>query len=147
MDIMRNGIPDSEVPTPHNSAPTISIMAGEVLWIVRPLIYLLVVSSRGEKSWWPFIISLCFELWSWRLHQPGRLLTKVENEELSKRLRQVAIFYLFRTPISDKIFGQLPEQTPASSSSPRTFTGFVSSFVTELIRLYRTRYFYTAATT
>jgi len=144
MDIIRNGIPDSEVTVPQNSKPTLSIIVGELLWIVRPLIYLLVASSRGEKSWWPFVIALCFDLWSRRLHQPSRVLTKTETEELSKRARQAAIFYLFRTPIADKVFGRLPDEP---TSSPRSFIGFISGIITELIRLYRTRYFYTASST
>jgi len=137
MDIIRNGIPDSEVPVPHNSVPSISVMLGEFLWIIKPLVYLLAVSSRGEQSWWPLITSVCLDLWSWRLHEPSRNLTKMEKEELSKRVRQVALFYLFRSPISDKIFGKL-------SDKPQPNNWWFVSIIKEIIRLYRTRYYYTA---
>jgi len=127
--------------------PSLSTPIAEILWILRPLIYLMSLSASAEKAWWPFVVGVCVDLLSWRLHSPSRQLSDPEKEELTKRLRFTAFFYLFRPPLADLLFGSLEKKPVESRFKDVPLVKNVLPMVQEILRLYRTRYFYTGAST
>lgn len=138
------------------SSPFTSIPA-EILWILRPLVYLMLVHRSSKNSWWPLLVAVCMDGLSWRLHKRNMAnASKAESDELSKRLRFSLFFYLFRSPLSDIIFGPLEPSgdTPASSRwggwnalGKLPLVNSLASTFSEFLNLYRKRYFYTAAST
>lgn len=120
------------------SVPITSILA-EVLWILRPLLYLTMLikykstpsSPSPPSSWWPWLVSLTIDVLSWHLHSRwlGRvrdtLPATLSNESfqknlqqaLSSRMRTALVFYLFRPPMADVLFGTLRADIGNSSNS------------------------------
>lgn len=56
-------------PTP----PSMTRVFAEVLWIYRPLIYLLMLYRCGTTSWKPWFTSLVLDLASRRLNMPVKV--------------------------------------------------------------------------
>jgi len=131
----------------NNRSIPISTTVAEIIWITRPFVYLYAYASHGDKSWWPIVLSISMDLLSWRLHKPSRQLSPEERDELARRFRYAIVFYLFRPPVGDLLFGKL--ETSGDSTFVQNIPGLkhILSFLNEILRFYRTRYFYTAATT
>jgi len=131
----------------NESVAPMSTTVADIFWIIRPFVYLLAYASHGEKSWWPVALSASMDFLSWRFHKPSRQLNKLERDELAKRFRQAVVFYLFRPPISDLLFGKLDTliDNPLALKVPGMKA--VLSFLNEILKFYRNRYFYTAVNT
>jgi peroxin-16 len=87
----------------------------ELLYIVRPLVYLGTVSRYGERSWRPWLASASIDLASYQLaaYTPPLAAprTKVERAEL--RRRQLSwLFYLLRSPAFNLLRPKLPTSPP-----------------------------------
>ncbi|PVU92668.1 hypothetical protein BB561_003683 [Smittium simulii] len=90
---------------------------GEIAFIIRPLIYVLLIKKLGRKSWTPWAISLIVELTSQKLVSLDYLANAVssengfknifswnrplENEEKSRR-SSLFLLYLLRSPMFDR---------------------------------------------
>ncbi|KAK9899753.1 peroxisome membrane protein [Cystobasidium minutum MCA 4210] len=75
----------------------------EVVWILRPLIYVLALKKYGKRSLYPFLLSLSLEYFSYKNMADAIAATRsttseVERQELSKR-RKAFWLYFLRGPV------------------------------------------------
>ncbi|XP_047321564.1 peroxisome biogenesis protein 16 isoform X2 [Impatiens glandulifera] len=124
---------------------------GEVLFITRPLIYVLLVRKYGLKSWFPWCISLAVDLSGFgilsrvlmtrdgRNSQPFHI-SDLENDEM-KRRKMLWALYLMRDPFFSKYTRQRVESTGKLMENV-PILGFLAEKVTELIVGAQTRYTY-----
>jgi len=122
------------------------IIIGEILWIIRPILYLYLLHKNGKSSWWPWIISALTEIASLRCNA-NKKLNKIESKEISHRKLQL-IFYLLRSPFFETVFGG-EKATATTTKLVETVqkipgVGALLSIAIEFLKVYRTRYFYTA---
>ncbi|CAG8534310.1 28455_t:CDS:2 [Racocetra persica] len=84
---------------------------GELLYILRPLIYVIALQKYGNKSWRPWLLSLIIELSTiiltnsfYKKHIPGgyRWLSTLEKEERKRRIKQF-FFYILRGPFYEHL--------------------------------------------
>ncbi|KAG0354419.1 Peroxisomal membrane protein pex16, partial [Gamsiella multidivaricata] len=83
---------------------------GEYLFILRPLIYVLAMRKYGQKSWYPWFLSLAIELVSrssikhyLASRGSGRAGsgTPLEKDEMKRRL-WLLLYYVLRSPFYDR---------------------------------------------
>ncbi|KAG0240279.1 Peroxisomal membrane protein pex16 [Mortierella sp. GBA43] len=82
---------------------------GEYLFILRPLIYVLAMRKYGQKSWYPWFLSLAIELTSRRCIKHGfagrgsrcASGTPLEKDEMKRRL-WLLLYYVLRSPFYDR---------------------------------------------
>ena len=78
----------------------------EVVWILRPLVYVLALKRYGRRSLYPFMLSLALEYFSYQnmadtlRRSPSSGSSEVEKQELSKRQRAFWLYFL-RGPVWD----------------------------------------------
>lgn len=123
------------------TAPTTRSICGELLWIFRPVLYVLLRYQYG-KVWTPWILSLVVE------HMAHKLATRekmsdTEQTELTRR-RSLLLLYLLRQPFFE-FFTQLAGPLialiyTALGKIPGVRTAW--DFLAEILNVYRTRYFY-----
>lgn len=125
------------------STPTMTSIVGELFWIIRPVVYVLLRLSYGN-SWAPWMISLLVDVCSHRLSQRSNL-SGAESDELSRR-RQLLLLYLFRSPFFQLLQQLLSPATDFTYNAIGRLPGLQSiwDFFAELLYVYRTRYFYLA---
>lgn len=76
----------------------------EVVWILRPLVYVLALKKYGKRSATPFLLSLALEYFSYRnmadtlASVPPSARSEVEKQELGKRSRAFWLYFL-RGPV------------------------------------------------
>jgi hypothetical protein len=129
-----------ETPTKSTS----SMVLGEILWILRPVVYLVALVLFGRHSWKPWWISLLIDIYSRRKSRSGKTLNDPESIELSRRTFNW-LYYLLRSPFFEKFLAK-------KSSSTSIFSKFASlpvinvvyMAIIEFLQVYRQRYFYTA---
>ncbi|OBZ91633.1 Peroxisome biogenesis factor 16 [Choanephora cucurbitarum] len=122
---------------------------GELLYILRPLIYVLSILKFGRRSWKPWFISLFVEIGSDIAVKKGyrngsrHNMMPLEKQELSRRLKQLLLnvmrgaFYLHITrPRLEKMCNKL-EHKPVLS--------IVSNVLRDYLPLWEQIYFYTSA--
>lgn len=49
-----------------------SLWLSDLIHILRPVIYTILLRKFGRGSWKPWLVSLAIDLWSWRLRESGR---------------------------------------------------------------------------
>lgn len=131
-----------------------SFILGEVLLILRPLVYVLLIRRYGLGAWKPWLVSLAVDLTGTtiisRLTSPGLLrngrgysLSKVEKDEI-KRRQLLWAFYVMRDPFFSKYtrhrleyFEQLLKPVPV--------VGTLIAKAVELLVGVQTRYSYISA--
>merc|ERR1711982_56616 len=74
------------------SFPTAQRTLGEILYILRPVIYVYFLMKFGRKAWIPWIISLVIDLLSNKLSKGQKKTNTDEAEELTRR-KLLWIFY------------------------------------------------------
>lgn len=125
------------------SSPTSRSILGEVLWILRPVIFVILKLKYG-RSWTPWTVSLIVDLISRRFSQKHDL-SGTEEGELSRR-RSLLFLYALRSPFFEllqQLFGPASEYVyNATGRIPGFQTAW--DFVSEILYVYRTRYFYLA---
>lgn len=125
------------------SMPTARSMLGEVLWIIRPVIFVILKLKFG-RSWKPWMISLIVDLISRRMSKKEDL-SGTEEAELSRR-RSILFLYALRSPFFEflqQLFGPAAEHLyNISGRLPGIQTAW--DFISEILYVYRTRYFYLA---
>ncbi|KAI8360008.1 peroxisome membrane protein [Blakeslea trispora] len=122
---------------------------GELLYILRPLIYVLSIVRFGRRSWKPWFISLLVEIGSDVAVKKGYRngsrysMMPLEKQEFQRRLKQLLLyfmrgaFYLHITrPRLEKMCNRL-EHKPVLS--------IVSSVLRDYLPLWEQIYFYTSA--
>ncbi|KAM6584914.1 hypothetical protein CsatB_011916 [Cannabis sativa] len=132
--------------------PGVLFIAGEVLFITRPLIYVLFIRKYGIRSWIPWFLSFSVDLIGsgilsqvtsqvggkkWKIH-----LSAPEQQEL-KRRKVLWAFYLVRDPFFTKYIRQRLERTE-KVLEPVPAIGFLTGKIVELLIGAQTRYTYTS---
>lgn len=129
------------------------LVAGEVLFVTRPLIYVLFIRKYGIRSWIPWFLSLGVDLlgmsllsqitmsWCSRKDQPFQLSTS-EKDEVRRR-KVLWALYLMRDPFFSKYTRKRLERTESIIESV-PIIGFLTAKVVELIIGAQTRYTYTS---
>uniref|UniRef100_A0A5B7A8A6 Peroxisomal membrane protein PEX16 n=1 Tax=Davidia involucrata TaxID=16924 RepID=A0A5B7A8A6_DAVIN len=124
---------------------------GEVMFITRPLIYILLIRKYGIRSWFPWFISLAVDLigmgilshvtksWHSRKDQWFHL-SNPEKDEL-KRRKLLWALYLMRDPFFSKYTRKRLESTE-KLLEPVPIIGFLTAKIIELMIGAQTRYTY-----
>ncbi|XP_048321972.1 peroxisome biogenesis protein 16 [Ziziphus jujuba] len=125
-------------------------VAGEVLFISRPLIYVLFIRKYGIRSWTPWFLSLAVDfigagiLSQFMLWEDGSKkqfhLSESEKNEIRRR-KMLWALYLMRDPFFSKYTRQKLEITQ-KVLEPVPFIGFLTEKIVELILGAQTRYTY-----
>ncbi|KAL9432804.1 hypothetical protein AB3S75_027758 [Citrus x aurantiifolia] len=124
---------------------------GEVLFITRPLIYVLFIRKYGIRSWIPWFLSLAVDITglgflslATRSRHVGKEqtfhLSTSEKDEL-KRRKLLWALHLMRDPFFSKYTRQRLEST-GKQLEPIRIIGFIIGFLTELVVGAQTRYTY-----
>ncbi|KAK5668033.1 hypothetical protein QVD99_005076 [Batrachochytrium dendrobatidis] len=121
---------------------------GELIFIIRPLLYVLAIRKYGIKSYKPWIMSLLLEIFSfgvmsgWTQFNVKRKLTELEKEEL-KRRSYLFLYYLLRTPFYEQ---HTKEQLTAigQSLSAKPILSILGGIIQDYIPLWETYHFYTS---
>eukprot|EP00252_Welwitschia_mirabilis_P018594 TRINITY_DN4128_c0_g1_i1.p1 TRINITY_DN4128_c0_g1~~TRINITY_DN4128_c0_g1_i1.p1 ORF type:complete len:377 (-),score=38.97 TRINITY_DN4128_c0_g1_i1:141-1271(-) len=130
-----------------------SLVVGEVLFILRPLIYVLLIKKHGLQSWKPWLVSLVFELTGMgvlsklnsSLHTSDGCypFSKLEKQEL-KRRRLLWAFYIMRDPFFSKYTRTRLERSERMLS-PIPIIGTLTGKAVELLIGVQARYSYISA--
>jgi len=122
--------------------PTKEIIA-EVLYVVRPFVYVCSRIISSEGSWRPFMISLLLDIFSkWCLARYAELSPN-QRFEVTRRLSLFS-YYLLRSPLFDHYTKVPLVKTGQFLSSIPVFGVFFNN-VLDLILTLQTHYFYTSA--
>lgn len=124
---------------------------GEATYILRPLIYVLLIRKYGVRSWFPWSVSLAVDLMgmsilslvttSWRTKQNNSIhLSNPEKNELNRRKILWAL-YLMRDPFFCNYTRQRLESTERILQ-PIPVIGFLAAKLIELMVGAQTRYTY-----
>ncbi|KAG0053097.1 Peroxisomal membrane protein pex16 [Gryganskiella cystojenkinii] len=127
---------------------------GEYLFVLRPLIYVLAMRKYGQKSWYPWLLSLSIELASRvslktflsnRSGGPagrGSSGTALEKDEMKRRL-WLMLYYVLRSPFYDR-FTKERLHNFCESASKKPLISLVAGIVRDYQPLWESVYFYTA---
>jgi peroxin-16 len=77
---------------------------GEILYIIKPVVYLILLREYGVKSWKPWIVSLTMELFCYITSTNAIInnsLTSLEQQEYKRRALQLK-YYFIRKPFFDE---------------------------------------------
>ncbi|XP_011656685.1 peroxisome biogenesis protein 16 isoform X2 [Cucumis sativus] len=129
-------------------------ITGEVLFIARPLIYVLLIRKYGSRSWTPWFLSLAVDLLgtsflsyatsaSASRKDQRPCLSDSEKDELRRR-KMLWAFYLMRDPFFERYTRQKLEGAE-KVLEPVPFVGFLTAKIVELIVGAQTRYTYMSA--
>jgi len=117
----------------------------EVLFIIRPLVYVTLVLKLGSSSWIAWATSLLIEWNSYYLFQQEYpQLSQIEKDEHHRR-SNLLFFYFLRSPIYDKFTKELLEYYTESSLGKKPIFNLVSSSLKEYMALWEQYYFYASA--
>ncbi|KAG0346176.1 Peroxisomal membrane protein pex16 [Podila humilis] len=127
---------------------------GEYMFILRPLIYVLAIRKFGQKSWYPWFLSLAIELSSRSClktalaargggsGRAGSSGTPLEKDEMKRRL-WLLLYYVLRSPFYDRFTKErLHKFTESASKKP--LISLVGGIVKDYQPLWESVYFYTS---
>ncbi|MED6136413.1 hypothetical protein PIB30_055959 [Stylosanthes scabra] len=131
--------------------PGAMFLIGEVLFICRPLIYVLCIRKFGIRSWTPWFLSLATECMSNTIlslvstsaadgNERKYHLSALEKDEI-KRRKLLFVLYLMRDPFFTKYTRQRLESTE-KVLEPIPVIGFLTAKLVELLIGAQTRYTY-----
>ncbi|KAF9208459.1 Peroxisomal membrane protein pex16 [Haplosporangium sp. Z 27] len=123
---------------------------GETLFILRPVIYVLAMRKYGQKSWYPWFLSLAIELVSrssikhYLSGRGGRggSGTPLEKDELKRRL-WLLLYYVLRSPFYTQYTKERLDNF-CESASKKPLISLVGGIVKDYQPLWESVYFYTA---
>ncbi|KAK4738704.1 hypothetical protein R3W88_002401 [Solanum pinnatisectum] len=126
-------------------------VTGETMFVLRPLIYVLLVRKYGTRSWFPWFISLAVDvignsmLSATTMSRDSRKdqhfrFSKSEKDEL-KRRKLLWVLYLMRDPFFSKYTRRRLESTQ-KTVEPVPVVGFFAEKLIELLIGAQTRYTY-----
>ncbi|KAK4418711.1 ATPase ARSA2 [Sesamum alatum] len=150
-----------EPPTPAAETPSLLtfltekgipgglFLTGEVMFILRPLIYVLLIRKYGARSWFPWLTSLAIDLvgngiisflTNLRHNSKDFHLSNLEKNEL-KRRKLLWALYLMRDPFFAKYTRQRLDATQ-KLLEPVPIVGLLTEKLVELLVGAQTRYTY-----
>ncbi|CAI9265027.1 unnamed protein product [Lactuca saligna] len=120
-------------------------LMGEVMFIARPLVYVLLIRKYGVKSWLPWLVSLSIDIIGMTSSitcqkHPKLALSDPEKDELRRRKLLLAL-YLMRDPCFAKYTRQRLEST-GKTLEHVPVVGFLTAKLIELLVGAQTRYTY-----
>ncbi|KAG0004153.1 Peroxisomal membrane protein pex16 [Entomortierella chlamydospora] len=125
---------------------------GECLFILRPIIYVLAMRKYGQRSWYPWFLSLAIELVSRTSIKHclaaraaggrGASGTPLEKDEMKRRL-WLLLYYVLRSPFYDQ-FTKERLNNFCESASKKPLISLVGGIVQDYQPLWESVYFYTA---
>ncbi|XP_051115598.1 peroxisome biogenesis protein 16 isoform X2 [Andrographis paniculata] len=125
------------------------MLTGEVMFILRPLVYVLLIRKYGARSWFPWMTSLAVELFgngitsfvttSWRINKNFQL-SDAEKHELRRRKLLWAL-YLMRDPFFAK-YTRRRLEGGQKLLEPIPIVGLLAEKLVELLVGAQTRYTY-----
>lgn len=131
--------------------PGVLFVMGELLFITRPLIYVLFIRNYGIRSWTPWFLSLVIDLLgvgiltqvtnSWRGGKEQHFHLSTSEKDEIKRRRLLWALYLMRDPFFSKYTRQKLERTE-KILEPVPIIGLLTEKVVELLVGAQTRYTY-----
>ncbi|KAJ2500832.1 hypothetical protein IWW47_003177 [Coemansia sp. RSA 2052] len=125
-------------------------LAGELLFILRPLIYVVGIRKMGKSDWRPWALSLLIELASRQMIRTDLRTGKnasaertVERDELSRR-KWLFLYYLLRSPFFDR-FTESRLTRVAEWCNNKPLLSLLGSLIQDYQPLWQNYYFYTSA--
>ncbi|KAI9506853.1 peroxisome membrane protein [Coemansia spiralis] len=124
-------------------------LAGELLFILRPLLYVIGIRKLGKSDWRPWALSLLVELASRQmirtdLHANGESPARtVEKDELSRR-KWLFLYYLLRSPFFDR-FTESRITRIAEWCNNKPLLSLLGALLQDYLPLWQQYYFYTSA--
>ncbi|KAH6570251.1 hypothetical protein BASA61_001319 [Batrachochytrium salamandrivorans] len=121
---------------------------GELIYILRPLLYVLAIRNYGIRSYKPWVMSLVLELGSFGLlsgwAQPDikRSLTELERDEMKRRM-YLFTYYLLRTPFYEK-YTKERLTSIGKSLSTKPILSILGNAIQDYVPLWETYHFYTS---
>ncbi|CAI9765208.1 unnamed protein product [Fraxinus pennsylvanica] len=124
-------------------------LMGEMMFVLRPLIYVLLIKKYGTRSWFPWLTSLTVDLISngiisyitiLRQNSNEFRLSNLEKHEL-KRRKLLWALYLMRDPFFSK-YTRLRLDSTQKVLEPVPIVGLLTEKLVELIIGAQTRYTY-----
>ncbi|KAJ1937361.1 hypothetical protein FBU59_004773, partial [Linderina macrospora] len=150
------GFVTAEAREPEKVAPALSLirkygpmgLAGELLFILRPIIYVLSLRKMGGRDWRPWALSLVIELASRQLIRtdlrPASATERtVEKDELSRR-KWLFLYYLLRSPFFNR-FTESRLTGVAEWCNNKPLLSLLGALIQDYQPLWQNYYFYTAA--
>eukprot|EP00742_Colponemidia_sp_Colp-10_P009381 GILJ01010224.1.p1 GENE.GILJ01010224.1~~GILJ01010224.1.p1 ORF type:complete len:338 (+),score=52.13 GILJ01010224.1:56-1015(+) len=116
-----------------------ALRLGELLFLLRPVVYTALLARFGFKSWVPWAVSLAMETLSKYLVDGLKRPNDTERQEQSRRV-MLFLYYLFRSPFFEQ-YTRVPIDRFRSWFSWVPLLGNVF----ELLFAFQEYYFYTAA--
>ncbi|XP_006347232.1 peroxisome biogenesis protein 16-like isoform X1 [Solanum tuberosum] len=126
-------------------------VTGEILFIIRPLVYVLLMRKYGTRSWFPWCVSLAVDLignsilsvtlMSQHSGKNQQLQFSDSEKDELKRRRMLWALYLMRDPLFTKYTRQRLESTQRLVQ-PIPILGFVAEKIIEILIGVQTRYTY-----
>ncbi|DAZ98036.1 TPA: hypothetical protein N0F65_004526 [Lagenidium giganteum] len=137
----------------HNNSEN-RVLAGELLHILRPPVYALLLSRSRSQSWGPLLVSLAMELSSLALTTPlpsdqpappaPPMLTKLHADEVSSR-KLALLMYLLRDPVFATATKPVANKI-SDLFDPVPLVGKIVRYAsTGILDYYHQYYFYTSA--
>ncbi|KAJ2087266.1 hypothetical protein IW138_005112 [Coemansia sp. RSA 986] len=148
----------SEARSPETVSPARSLvrrynalgLVGELLFILRPILYVIGICKLGKSDWRPWALSLLVELASRQmirtdLHATDKEVPErtVEKDELSRR-KWLFLYYLLRSPFFDR-FTESRMTRVADWCSNKPLLNLVGALIHDYLPLWQQYYFYTSA--
>ncbi|KAJ2025397.1 hypothetical protein IWW57_003391 [Coemansia sp. S610] len=125
-------------------------LVGELLFILRPLIYVIGIRKMGKSDWRPWALSLLIELVSRQMIRTDLGTGKnsaaertVERDELSRR-KWLFLYYLLRSPFFDR-YTESRLTRVAEWCNNKPLLSLLGSLIQDYQPLWQNYYFYTAA--
>jgi len=119
--------------------------AAEILFIIRPLVYVMLVTKFGVKSWTAWSLSFIIEFSSYHLiHQEYSSLSQIEKDEHQRR-SNLLFYYFLRSPLYDQFTKELLTYFQDSSIAQKPIINLVTGSLKEYMALWEEYYFYTSA--
>lgn len=113
----------------------------EILYIIRPVVYVAFFIYHGSKSWIPFIISLLMDIYCHMMHRTSSILSMRQNIELSRR-RKYWLLYLLRPPFFNKyIENYLKKSTQSLKERNSTIRYWILVMFTNLLCQFQNNHF------
>lgn len=144
---LRNGSNSYQLMHKSSKGTQISAIM-EILFIFRPIVYLLTMGVFGQKSWKPWSLSLAVDAMS-LAYNSGRIpwLGPLEKDEIGRRFF-LLYYYLIRTPMFEAILSRSPRALKSLVNGLKNIPliGTVIDALHEYALAYKSHYFYTSGT-
>mmetsp|Transcript_21878 Transcript_21878/g.70678 ORF Transcript_21878/g.70678 Transcript_21878/m.70678 type:complete len:326 (+) Transcript_21878:1353-2330(+) len=118
-------------------------LGAELIRVVRPVLYVLMIRRYGARSWTPWTTSLLLDLAALRLMHDAPSTSSEQEKEETKRRRMMLLYYLLRTPAFE-LFTHPPLKVVHGALKPLPIVGFLLDRAVDLTEELNSKHFYSA---